>query len=311
MKRLNLLTLFLISWSVIMAEGRVSLKFYDGSFEQLKEKALEEHKPFFISFHTSWSTPCQNMALYTYTNQELMDYVNENYLAFRVDAESIDRSETQLAQTYNVMFFPTIIIFDDHGEVQQRFSGFKNAAALKSQLMEHYKVKDMPEVEPETETKAESPLITDITPKATVNPKEEVKPATVPAKETKPATVPIPAPATPAVKATTTTAKAKTATKINSDVGLFKISLTQDIPLGYGVQVGVFGEYGNVLREVSMLEVDYSMDVMVHISKLKGKEVFKIVVGPFDSSAQANGFKKVFEEREKRQTMVVSLDRYQ
>ncbi|MDX2247517.1 MAG: SPOR domain-containing protein [Bacteroidia bacterium] len=284
MKRFHILTLLLMMASALIAEERTSITFFQGTFEQLKTRAQEERKPFFISFHTAWSTPCQNMTLYTYTNPDLITYVQDNYLAFQVDAESPDRGESDLAQEFDVIFFPTIIVFNDKAEVVSKFSGFKNAADLKSQLVEFRRVS---EEKPLTENK---PAVSFL------------KPA-----------VPKPAPTT---SPASTTAKEKTATLkttkdlVNTDVGLFRMSLEEEKSSGYGVQVGVFGDYANVMREVSALEIVYKQSVMVSISKLNNNTVFKVLVGPFDSQSQAVGFQKLFQERESRTAMIVNLDTY-
>ncbi|MEZ4825108.1 MAG: thioredoxin family protein [Bacteroidia bacterium] len=283
LKRFFILTLLLVVGSMLLAEERPSIPFFKGTFEQLKAQAAAEHKPFFISFHTTWSIPCQNMTLYTYTNPDLVDYVKENYLAFEVDAEASDRGNTDLAEVYNVIFFPTIIIFNDKAEIVSKFSGFKNAADLKSQLVEFRQVSE------------EKPVA-------------ETKPV-----ESKPV---VTSKATPSAPVASTTPSAKAATTqsvkelINTDTGLFRISLEKENADGYGVQVGVFGDYANVLREVSALEIVYKQPVMVNISRLRDQTVFKVIVGPFGAASQAEGFQKLYQEREKRTAMMINLDTY-
>ena len=56
---------------------------------------------------------------------------------------------------------------------------------------------------------------------------------------------------------------------------------------GWGVQVGVFGDYGNVLVQAEKLERQFSQPVIVNITALNGKTVYKIVVGAFDNFEQA------------------------
>lgn len=286
MKRLNLLTLLLTIWGALMAEERTSINFFQGTFEQLKTLAKEEHKPFFISFHTSWSTPCQNMELYTYTNPDLITYVGDNYLAFEVDAESPDRGDSDLAEKFNVIFFPTIIIFNDEAEVISKFSGFKNASDLKAQLVEFRRVSDKTHLAANTTPATEKP----VSPKTSATTVSSITPVKAAEKSVSP-------PKT-------------TRDLINSDVGLYRISLEEEKSDGYGVQIGVFGDYANVLREVSALEILYKQQVMVNISKLSGNTVFKVIAGPFGSTAQAEGFQKLFQDREKRTAMIVNLDAY-
>lgn len=79
--------------------------------------------------------------------------------------------------------------------------------------------------------------------------------------------------------------------------GLFQFTVKPYQPSGFGVQYGVFAEYENVMREVQKLQGKFSHPILVNISTLKGKVVYKIIVGAFDSRRQAEAFRRMMQKQ--------------
>lgn len=69
--------------------------------------------------------------------------------------------------------------------------------------------------------------------------------------------------------------------------GLFKFDVQKQEPVGYGVQIGAFAEYGNVLIQVERLKAAFKTDIIVSINELNGKTVYKVVVGAYSSRNNA------------------------
>ncbi len=69
--------------------------------------------------------------------------------------------------------------------------------------------------------------------------------------------------------------------------GIFRFQVRQQEPTGYGVQIGAFAEYGNVLIQAEKLESLFDAPIIVSINELNGKTVYKIVVGAFDDKQDA------------------------
>lgn len=64
--------------------------------------------------------------------------------------------------------------------------------------------------------------------------------------------------------------------------GLFRFSVTRQPSVGFGVQIGVFAEYGNVLIQVEKLEKVFERNpVIVNINELGGRTVYKVLLGQF------------------------------
>ena len=74
---------------------------------------------------------------------------------------------------------------------------------------------------------------------------------------------------------------------ISSGRGIFRFDVRKQTPQGWGVQIGAFYEYGNVLIQAEKLQKQFNAPVIVSINELNGKTVYKVVVGAFDSQSAA------------------------
>jgi len=85
--------------------------------------------------------------------------------------------------------------------------------------------------------------------------------------------------------------------KVATGRGLFRFSVQRQESKGYGVQIGAFAEYGNVLIQVEILEKLFRQPVLVNINELNGKTVYKIVVGAFPKKSDAQSLQKKMKEK--------------
>ncbi len=67
------------------------------------KKIKEENKKGFLHFYTDWCTYCKIMNKNTFADKAVIDYLNENFVPIRVNAEK----ERDPAKKYNVDRFPT------------------------------------------------------------------------------------------------------------------------------------------------------------------------------------------------------------
>lgn len=67
-----------------------------------------------------------------------------------------------------------------------------------------------------------------------------------------------------------------------SGQGLFRFSVSRQPSIGFGVQTGVFAEYGNVLIQVEKLQNIFgNQPIIVNINELGGRTVYKVLLGQF------------------------------
>lgn len=254
----------LLSLSVIspVAASPTKVKFFKGSLKKVQETAVSEGKLYFVTFVAAWCNPCQKMEETTFNDPALAYYVDQNYLAARVDVDDFDG--VAYKNQYNIKVLPTILIFNAAGKVIGRFEDAPDASKLLS-ILKNYNV-------PANRPKATAPTLPSINPETDAISRPPLKPdAKNSADSDKPTTSP----------ATSTTMQG---------AGLFRFDVKPQQSVGYSVQTGVFADYENVLREVSRLGALFKEPVLVHILKLNDKTVYRVLVGTYATSTQADSF---------------------
>lgn len=70
-----------------------------------------------------------------------------------------------------------------------------------------------------------------------------------------------------------------------SDLLLFDVA--NQAKQGWGIQMGIFGELGNVIKNAAALKALFNRNVVVKITTSNGNPVIKVLLGVFDSKAEA------------------------
>lgn len=117
---------------------------------------------------------------------------------------------------------------------------------------------------------------------------------TVPTVPTPPTPVPpvVTTPTTPTAPSTPTAPATPPSGPSVSGTNLFRFSVQGQALTGFGLQVSVNNEFANVLKEVESLESKYRLPVLVNISAVNGLTAFKILVGPYNTRAEAETAKQ-------------------
>ncbi|WP_195715258.1 thioredoxin family protein [Ancylomarina sp. 16SWW S1-10-2] len=134
MKKYTLTLIIALISSIAFAQD--GIKFTKVSWETILEKAQNEKKNIFLDCYTSWCGPCKKMAANVFTLKEVGDYFNPNFVSVQMDMEKGEGVE--LAEKFNVIAFPTLIIFNNKGEELHRVVGAKSKEQL---LLEVKKIK--------------------------------------------------------------------------------------------------------------------------------------------------------------------------
>ena len=100
------------------------------SLEPVLTKAKKENKLIFLDFYTSWCAPCKVMDKDVFTHRETADFLNKNFVNYKINAEK--NNGPDLAMIYGVNSFPTLLFVDAKGKVVLRHVG----AAYQTQLKE-------------------------------------------------------------------------------------------------------------------------------------------------------------------------------
>ena len=92
-----------------------------------------------------------------------------------------------------------------------------------------------------------------------------------------------------------------------SSYGKFKVT-SERVTKGYGVQIGVYSDYKNVLKQVAILNGNRVFNVVISIEKnSKGKDIYKILSGPYGKLADASASKSALRKKGFPKCFVVNL----
>ncbi len=92
------------------------------------EKAEREGKLVFVDLYTDWCLPCQLMAEEVYSDEKIGDFINENFISYKVNAEKDNGPDLKFL--YQIESFPGLLFLDARGRVLTR----KEGAAFHTEL---------------------------------------------------------------------------------------------------------------------------------------------------------------------------------
>lgn len=103
-------------------------------------KSKETGKPVMVDFFTTWCQVCKILDAETFTDKELIDLVNKNFIAIKVDAESSDTvteggksmTKLELARSFSVSGYPTVWFIDSKGARVGILAGARTPEEYKS-----------------------------------------------------------------------------------------------------------------------------------------------------------------------------------
>jgi len=104
------------------------------SFEDVKAKAKQEEKNYFIDFTAEWCSPCKMMEKTTFRDFLVVSYSQKHYYAVQLDITDFDAIELQAM--YDIKSLPTILFFDYNGNLLDRALGFQTGTLFLEKLKE-------------------------------------------------------------------------------------------------------------------------------------------------------------------------------
>ena len=96
------------------------LNWYKGSLEDAF--ALSDDKIIMIDFYTDWCAPCKLLDSDTFTNEEVIQYLDNNFIPIKINAES--EYGMPLYEKFKGTGYPMIIFLDKEKNEIDRFYGF-------------------------------------------------------------------------------------------------------------------------------------------------------------------------------------------
>lgn len=85
------------------------------------ETAQKQGKPVFVDFFATWCGPCKTMEREVFSRPEIAEYLNNNFLSYRLDVDKPNSRD--LLDSYDVEGMPTVLFIDAQGAVLERELG--------------------------------------------------------------------------------------------------------------------------------------------------------------------------------------------
>lgn len=104
------------------------ISFFHGSWNEALAEAKKQNKLIFVDVYAEWCGPCKAMAMNTFTNTEVGNFYNKNFINYKLDAEKGEGPG--LAARWEVSAYPTLVYVNAVGDVVFRAMGSMPPADL-------------------------------------------------------------------------------------------------------------------------------------------------------------------------------------
>ena len=114
----------------IAPQAQKGISFEHGKFSDTKKLAKETNKIIFIDSYTQWCGPCKKMAAQVFTDADVGEYFNSNFINVKMDMEETEGM--LVGRRYNVNFYPTLLFIKPTGELVRKEIGHHSKSQLLS-----------------------------------------------------------------------------------------------------------------------------------------------------------------------------------
>ena len=273
MKNTNKYLLLLFFFIFINQAQAAKVEFSSNDFATTKQQAKENNRPYFAYFTASWCMPCRLMDETTWIDPNLAKYIDENYYAVKIDVDNFDGYVYK--EEFKVIAYPTILLFQPDGTFMKRIEGGITGSKLQAYLEQYDGFEDTPI----NYTNDPNDIGNTPPPPITYTPLPDTDAAMTPPAPSYETTPPAPG------------YQPKPEKIVSTGSGLFRFNVEREPSDGFSVQVGVYADYENVLREVSAYQAQFNEPILVHIDKLQDRTVYKVLIGDFKKREKADKYK--------------------
>ncbi|WP_374443986.1 thioredoxin family protein [Epilithonimonas sp.] len=116
------ISFFLILFVSQLVFSQQSIKFEESSFASILAKAKAEKKLVFMDAYASWCGPCKLMEKNVFTDKNVADFYNQNFVNARIDMEKGEGRD--IAMKYGVRSYPTFLFLNGEGEIVGKELGY-------------------------------------------------------------------------------------------------------------------------------------------------------------------------------------------
>lgn len=106
------------------------ISFFHGTWEEALEEAKKTDKVIFVDAYAKWCGPCKAMARNVFTQKEVGEYFNENFINLKMDME--EKEGISFGRKFPISAYPTLFFISNEGELIKKSVGGKQADGLLS-----------------------------------------------------------------------------------------------------------------------------------------------------------------------------------
>ena len=114
------------------------IKFNQISLKEAEEIATKKNKLILVYFHAKWCGPCRQMKMETFSNKEVGDFYNKNFINVSFD---VDEGEGRsLSQTFQVSNIPYFLVLDKNKNMVGKTYGYYSSQdflAIGKKILNH------------------------------------------------------------------------------------------------------------------------------------------------------------------------------
>ena len=112
------------------------------TLDELQELNKKEPRKVFIDIYATWCGPCKLMDKKTFTDPDIVQYVNENYYAVKLNGEGKKKvnlfgktmTEAELAYAFQIRGYPSTVFMTEELQPYQPVAGYIPAKEFLSML---------------------------------------------------------------------------------------------------------------------------------------------------------------------------------
>ncbi|WP_312760937.1 thioredoxin fold domain-containing protein [Epilithonimonas sp.] len=119
---MNKISILLILFVSQLSFSQQSIKFEDSDFATILAKAKAEKKLVFMDAYAAWCGPCKLMEKNVFTDKNVADYYNQNFINSHFDMEKGEGKT--LAAKYGIRSYPTLLFLNGEGEIVGKELGY-------------------------------------------------------------------------------------------------------------------------------------------------------------------------------------------
>ncbi len=116
------ISFFFLIFAIQLFFPQQNIKFEDSDFATILTKAKTEKKLIFLDAYTSWCGPCKLMERNVFTDTNVAEYYNKNFINAHFDMEKGEGPS--LAAKYGIRSYPTLLFLNGEGEIVGKELGY-------------------------------------------------------------------------------------------------------------------------------------------------------------------------------------------